>query len=89
VLDGDPSPPQKGHSNTLLFSAHVYCGHGRPSQLLRSSCTSGHPKTAEIDNSNVLRLPIGVQPVANIRNGSHRSKNDIGNYGKQKTNPWL
>ena len=21
-----------------LFSAHVYCGHGRPSQLLLSSC---------------------------------------------------
>jgi len=21
------------------FSAHIYCGHGRPSQLLLSSCT--------------------------------------------------
>jgi len=21
-----------------LFSAHVYCGHGRPSQLLLNSC---------------------------------------------------
>jgi len=40
VLDGDPAPPQKGHSSPLspLFSAHVYCGHGRPSQLLLSSC---------------------------------------------------
>ena len=27
-----------------LLSAHVYCGHGRPSQLLLSSCTNGHPK---------------------------------------------
>jgi len=26
-------PPGKGHSSPL-FSAHVYCGHGRPSQLL-------------------------------------------------------
>jgi len=36
VLDGDPAPP-KGHSNPL-FSAHVSCGHGRPSQVLLSSC---------------------------------------------------
>ena len=32
-----PSYPRKGHS-CPLFSAHVYCGHGRPSQLLLSSC---------------------------------------------------
>ena len=38
VLDGDPAPPRKGHSSPPLFSAHVYCGHGRPSQLLLSSC---------------------------------------------------
>ena len=25
-------------SAAYLFSAHVYCGHGRPSQLLLSSC---------------------------------------------------
>ena len=24
------------------LSAHVYCGHGRPSPLLLSSCTNGH-----------------------------------------------
>jgi len=29
--------PRKGHSSPL-YSAHVYCGHGRPSQLLLSSC---------------------------------------------------
>jgi len=42
VLDGDrPSCPlpAKGAQRPLLFSAHVYCGHGRPSQLLLSSCT--------------------------------------------------
>ena len=34
VLDGvTPSSPRKGHSRPH-FSAHVYCGHGRPSQLL-------------------------------------------------------
>jgi len=37
VLDGDPAPPWKGHNSPLLFSVHVYCGHGRPSQLLMSS----------------------------------------------------
>ena len=37
VLDGDPAPPRKWHSSPL-FSAHVYCGDGRPSQLLLSSC---------------------------------------------------
>jgi len=36
-----PSSPQKGHS-TPLFSAYVYCGHGRPSQLLLSSCNLPH-----------------------------------------------
>jgi len=39
VLDGDPAPPVKGvQPRSPLFSAHVYCGHGRPSQLLLSSC---------------------------------------------------
>jgi len=38
VLDGDPTLPQtKGHSSPL-FSSDVYCGHGRPSQVLLSSC---------------------------------------------------
>ena len=36
VLDGVPGPP-KGAQHPL-FSAHVYCGHGLPSQLLLSSC---------------------------------------------------
>jgi len=43
VLDGEPAPPRKGHSSPL-FSAHVYCGHGRPSQLLLSCCANGRPK---------------------------------------------
>jgi len=36
VLDGDPARPRKGHSSP----PHVCCGHGRPSQLLLSSCFS-------------------------------------------------
>jgi len=38
VLDGDRARPRNGHSSPLV-SAHVCCGHGRPSQLLPSSCT--------------------------------------------------
>jgi len=36
VLDRDRASPRKGHSSPPL-SAHVYCGHGRPSQLRLSS----------------------------------------------------
>jgi len=40
VLDGDPAPlPRERGTAAALFSAHVYCGHGRPSQLLLSSCS--------------------------------------------------
>jgi len=34
-----PSYPWKGHSSPV-FSAHVRCGHGRPSQLLLSFCNT-------------------------------------------------
>jgi len=33
-----PSSRKKGTAAPPLFSAHVYCGHVRPSQLLLSSC---------------------------------------------------
>jgi len=38
VLDGVPALSVSGTAAHPLFSAHVYCGHGRPSQLLLSSC---------------------------------------------------
>jgi len=38
VLDGDPAPPCERGTAAPLFSARVYRGHGRPSQLLLSSC---------------------------------------------------
>jgi len=44
VLDGDPHPP-KAAAAPPLFSAHAYCGHGRQSQLLLSSCTNGLQKS--------------------------------------------
>ena len=37
VLDGFPAISERGTAASL-FSAHAYCGHGRPSQLLLSSC---------------------------------------------------
>ena len=37
VLNGVPALRERGTAPTL-FSVHVYCGHGRPSQLLLSSC---------------------------------------------------
>ena len=39
VLDGVPAARERGTACTSpLFSAHIYCGHGRPSQLLLTSC---------------------------------------------------
>ena len=50
VLDGDPAPPRDRGTAAPLFSALVYYGHGRPSQLLLSSCnclvyTSAHTQS--------------------------------------------
>ena len=42
---GTQFPLRKGHSSPTIFSAHVYCDYGRPSQLLLSSCTNGRPET--------------------------------------------
>jgi len=38
--DGVPALHERGTAALPLFSAHVYCGHGRPSQLLLSSCVT-------------------------------------------------
>ena len=38
VLDGVPAPAKGARQPPPLFSTHIYCGHGRPSQLLLSSC---------------------------------------------------
>jgi len=40
VLDGDPAAPrERGTAAPSLFSANIYCGYGRPSQLPLSSCS--------------------------------------------------
>jgi len=36
VLDGFPALRERGTAPPLL--GYIYCGHGRPSQLLLSSC---------------------------------------------------
>ena len=41
VLDGVPALRETG-TVAPIFSAHVFCGHGRPSQLLLSSCETWH-----------------------------------------------
>ena len=38
VLKGVPALRERVTA-APLFSTHVYCGHGRPSQLLLSSCS--------------------------------------------------
>jgi len=38
VLDGVPGLCERGKAALPVFSADVYCGHSRPSQLLLSSC---------------------------------------------------
>jgi len=37
VLDVDPAVRESGTAAPPPLVAHVYCGHGRPSQLLLSS----------------------------------------------------
>jgi len=72
VLDGDPArrPPRKGHSSPPLFLG-VCCGHGRPSQLLLSSCTHSagsyektRPQDADIANiSRTVKLTFVKIPA--------------------------
>jgi len=50
-----------GRTAAPLVSAHVYCGHGRPSQLLLSSCTNCCPKI--IAFQRLLRVSTLECPV--------------------------
>jgi len=47
VLDGVPALRETGTA-APIFSARVYCGHGRPSQLLLSSCYSRNHKVGSM-----------------------------------------
>ena len=67
VLDRHPAFLRKGHSSPLLFSANVYCGHGRPSQLLLSSCCTAHGRESlcfTTDRPFVpLKLPLSMRDL--------------------------
>ena len=68
VLDGDPAPPApKGHS-TPLFPTDVYCGHGRPSQVMLCSCL----------NSVYTIQPV-VKPVA-VLSSRPRNRSSQSNF---------
>ena len=54
VLDGVPALRARGTA-APLFSAHVYCGHGRASQLLLSSCKFyAHHRVFAMDGLGML-----------------------------------
>jgi len=57
VLDGVPVPA-KGAQQPPPFSAHVYCGHGRPSQLLLSSCSFILYISNVTQSGNVINLRL-------------------------------
>jgi len=54
VLDRVPALRERGTAAPPLFSAHVYCGHGRPSQLLLSSCYCGQ-------TAGCIKMPLGME----------------------------
>ena len=59
VLDGAPAPAKKGTAPPPSFRPmYVYCGHGRPSQLLLSSCTNGRPKVSQWRKSFLKELTL-------------------------------
>ena len=60
VLDGDPAPPAKGVQQPPLFLAHVYCGHGRPSQLLLSSCSVAYFRNLCTNQPRKVREPVAA-----------------------------
>jgi len=46
-----------------LFSAHVYCGHGRPSQLLLSACIAPFMKhlASKLQSENFYAGIVGTR----------------------------
>jgi len=53
-----PSSPTRKSTTVPLFSAHVYWGHGRPSQLLLSSCSYfGNASKCQHQYTQVSQLP--------------------------------
>jgi len=57
-----PRSPRKRHSSSL-FSAHVYCGHGRPSQLLLSSCYYYYTRTLTFKKDRVQAYNVRLRQL--------------------------
>jgi len=62
---GLSSAQRKGTAALVLFLAHVYCGHGRPSQLLLSSCLIlfGHSSCSTLI---LIVLVIVIKPALHV-----------------------
>ena len=66
VRCGPSYPQKKGHTHPTQFLAHVYCGHGRPSQLLLSFCfflvsaTIWHNKSSLMDHGCIVTPDFSV-----------------------------
>ena len=59
VLDGVPAL-RDGGTAALLFSAHVYCGQGRPCQLLLSFCKYITMSVQGVDVQNLIKIDSAV-----------------------------
>ena len=67
VLVRDPAPPPpKGAQHPPSFLAHVYCGHGRPSQLLLSCCFSMEETPGVFDRPAKNRQPCSAMLLCNV-----------------------
>jgi len=79
VLDGVPAPA-KGAQQPPLFSAHVYCGHGRPSQLPLSSYTSTEAMCPKVHFHKVCLLVknVGVAACTVTRTTVTQDNNTFG-----------
>jgi len=60
-----PSSPRKGHSSPL-FSADVYCGPGRPSLLLLSSCLNKAPFQNSIKRAAAFSASVKYLLIAAV-----------------------
>jgi len=67
VLDGVPALLERGTA-APRFSAYVYCGHGRPSQLLLSCCSLSqcHQKLACFHLHDLHHSPVKADCIYTV-----------------------
>jgi len=66
-----PIPRERG-TTAPLFSAHVYCGHGRPSQLLLSSCCTADGRQLLYFTTG-RPFPLKIVPSHELQSWSHHT----------------